>query len=120
MSLAGYNQNGDGPSRVLAFYQTGDGVEPFTVWLESLKDPRMQNRVVARLDRVETGNLGDHRLLGDGLFELRLHFGPGYRVYCGDLGRSLILLLVGGHKGTQRRDIGRARRYWREYRGRRQ
>ena len=67
------------------------------------------------LDRVELGNLGDHRTLAAGLFELRLDFGPGYRVYCGEVDDRIVLLLCGGDKATQRRDVRRARQYWDDY-----
>ena len=104
----------DGP-KILEIYQDGNGVEPFSVWLESLKNPRTRYRVVTRLDRVELGNLGDYRMLGTGMFELRFHFGPGYRVYCGEVDNRIVLLLVGGDKGSQSRDIAQARHYWDDY-----
>ena len=105
-----------GVPRRLEIYSDRTGKEPFTDWLESLKSERLRYRIVARLDRVELGNLGDHKLLGDGLFELRFHFGPGYRVYCGEVDDRIVLLLAGGDKGSQSRDIARARRYWADYR----
>ena len=107
-----------GRQRTLEIYRTESGVEPFTVWLESLKDSRTRYRIVARLDRVELGNLGDHKTLGDGLFELRFHMGPGYRVYCGEVDDRIVLLLQGGDKGSQSRDISRARGSWDDYRRR--
>jgi putative addiction module killer protein len=61
------------------------------------------------------GNLGDHRVLDAGLFELRLDFGPGYRVYCGEVGDRIVLLLCGGDKATQQKDIRKARQCWNDY-----
>jgi putative addiction module killer protein len=75
----------------------------------------LYSRVMARLERVELGNLGDHRGVGDGVFELKIDFGPGYRVYFGLDGSELVVLLIGGAKKTQRRDIEIAKQYWRNY-----
>jgi putative addiction module killer protein len=65
--------------------------------------------------RFESGNLGDHRAVGLGVWEARCSFGPGYRVYFAKLGSTVVLLLVGGHKASQRSDIRRAQRYWSDY-----
>jgi putative addiction module killer protein len=70
---------------------------------------------MARLERVELGNLGDHRGIGEGVFELRIDFGPGYRIYFGLDGSELVVLLIGGTKKTQQRDIDTAKHYWRNY-----
>ena len=72
-------------------------------------------RIQARVLRFETGNLGDHKPVGEGVWEARVMLGLGYRIYFGREGRSLILLLVGGDKSSQSTDIRRARRLWREY-----
>ena len=104
-----------GGPKTLEIYQDRNGSEPFTAWLESLKDQRTRYRVVTRLDRVELGNLGDHKMLGAGMFELRMHFGPGYRVYCGEVDDRIVLLLAGGDKRSQSRDITKARRFWDDY-----
>ena len=100
---------------VVKIYKDKQGNEPFTEWLESIKDRVIQARIRGRLRRIELGNLGDHRAIGDGVFELRLHFGPGYRVYYGQVGDEIILLLSGGDKSTQKRDIERAKHYWHDY-----
>ena len=100
---------------VVKIYQNEYGNEPFIEWLESIKDKVTQARIRQRLRRIELGNLGDHRSVGGGIFELRLHFGPGYRVYYGQIGNESILLLVGGDKSTQQRDIQRAKHYWYDY-----
>jgi putative addiction module killer protein len=95
-------------------YLTHDGRNPFREWLGTL-DVAVRARVQARVLRFEQGNLGDHRSVGSGVWEARLAFGPGYRIYFGKDGESVILLLVGGAKSTQRRDIRRAQEFWRDY-----
>lgn len=90
------------------------GRSPFRAWLVSLDKPT-RARVQARILRFETGNLGDHKDLGHGVWEARLAFGPGYRVYFGRRGRELVLLLLGGDKGSQARDIKRAKDHWASY-----
>ena len=97
-------------------YETADGRVPFRDWLATL-DRATRARVQARVFRFETGNLGDHKGVGGGVQEARLIFGPGYRIYFGQDGATLVLLLVGGSKGTQTKDIRRARQYWRDYLG---
>lgn len=74
----------------------------------------------ARINRLRLGNLGDCRHLGEGIYELRIHLDPGYRVYFGDVDGENIVLLCGGTKRTQRRDIEKAQEYWRELRSRNQ
>ena len=101
--------------RDVQVYQTTDGREPFNEWLVSIRDIETQARIRARLERLEDGNLGDCQSVGEGVFELRLHFGAGYRVYFGQIGNTIILLLCGGDKSSQRQDIKRAKTYWMEY-----
>jgi putative addiction module killer protein len=93
-------------------YQRADGGEPFSDWLNALGDKQAQARIRVRLRRLEAGNFGDTEPVGDGVFELRLHMGPGYRVYFGRKGKLLVILLCGGDKGTQARDVIRAKDYW--------
>ena len=95
-------------------YVTITGVCPFDDWFETLNSAT-QARVDVRLDRVNLGNFGDSKSLGDGIYELRLHFGGGYRIYYGISGRRVILLLMGGIKKTQTKDIKTSRRYWKAY-----
>lgn len=95
-------------------YETANGRVPFREWLATL-DRVTRARVQARVTRFETGNLGDHKAVGGGVQEARVMFGPGYRIYFGQDGVTLVMLLVGGSKGTQAKDIRRAQRYWRDY-----
>lgn len=87
-------------------------------WFDSLKDEVVRNRVRERLARVRLGNLGDSASVGQGVFEFRFHFGPGYRIYYGLEGSVVVLLLCGGHKRTQKADIRKAQGYWEDYRRR--
>lgn len=82
----------------------------FAKWLDRLKDRRGRARILARLDRLTLGNLGDVKPVGSGVSELRVAHGPGYRLYLVQRGTVLIILLCGGDKSTQRRDIARAKR----------
>lgn len=103
----------------LVIYQTETGKRPFDDWLKGLKDIKARARIRSRLDRVELGNYGDHKPVGEGVYELRLFFGPGYRVYFAEDGNTLVLLLCGGDKSSQQRDIRSAHGYWQDYRERR-
>jgi putative addiction module killer protein len=100
---------------IVEIYQDEHGNEPFTQWLTSIRDSRTRARIDNRLERVRKGNFGDHQSLGGGLFELRLHFGAGYRIYYGRLGEEVVVLLGGGSKRGQARDIQRAHQYWEDY-----
>ena len=98
-------------------YLTPDGKAPFSGWLKDLRDQKTRARILTRLARVRLGNFGDCKPLGDSVFELRMTFGPGYRLYFGREKEQVILLLCGGDKSTQERDIERAKAYWIDYRG---
>jgi putative addiction module killer protein len=104
--------------RALRIYVTPDGKRPFQEWVNSLKDEEAQGRVLARLERVRLGLLGDCKSVGDGVSELRIDTGPGYRVYFGQDGRSIVILLCGGSKASQRKDIVEAKVFWKDYRSR--
>jgi putative addiction module killer protein len=84
--------------------------EEFQVWLDGLSDKRAQVRIAARLRMAEAGNLGDWAPVGSEVSEMRVHFGPGYRLYFTRRGTVLIVMLAGGDKSTQQRDIKRAHR----------
>ncbi|MFZ1091381.1 MAG: type II toxin-antitoxin system RelE/ParE family toxin [Xanthobacteraceae bacterium] len=79
--------------------------ETFARWFARLRDRRAQRRVQARIDRLQIGNAGDVRPVGEGVLEMRIDYGPGYRVYFVQRGVALVILLAGGDKGTQPRDI---------------
>lgn len=92
-------------------YLTENGQSPFNDWLLGLRDSRARARVRTRLDRASLGNLGDYASVGEGVFELRIFYGPGYRVYYSMETDRVMLLLIGGTKDTQSRDIQSARTY---------
>ena len=79
--------------------------EVFDTWFAGIKDKQASRRVQARIDRAEDGNLGDCEPIGEGVSEMRIHYGPGYRVYFVQRGIEIIILLAGGNKATQARDI---------------
>jgi putative addiction module killer protein len=95
-------------------YLTADGDNPFRAWLAGL-DSSVRARLQARVLRFETGNLGDHRAVGLGVWEARCDFGPGYRIYFAKVRTTIVLLLLGGDKSSQRADIRRAQQYWADY-----
>ena len=99
-------------------YQREDGREPFSEWLNGLRDKMAQARIRLRLRQVEAGNLGDCESVGEGVLELRVHVGAGYRVYCGRHGKTVVLLLCGGDKASQVRDIEQAKQLWTEWKRR--
>ncbi len=88
--------------------------EAFDAWFSSLKDRAGKMRVQARIDRVEDGNFGDCEPVGEGVSEMRIHFGPGCRVYITQIGLEVVVLLAGGDKSTQAKDIKKALRLARE------
>jgi putative addiction module killer protein len=81
----------------------------FARWLGGLRDSRARMRINARIRRLSVGNFGDVKLVGDAISELRIDYGPGYRIYFVQRGETLVILLAGGDKSTQERDIARAR-----------
>jgi len=102
------------PKSVLV-YRTRDGRLPFDEWLCELRDTNAVARVLARIGRIRRGNLGDCKALGEGVSELHVDYGPGYRIYFGQKGQTLVILLCGGDKRTQDRDIRQAQHYWADY-----
>jgi len=96
-------------------YESSQGNQPFTDWLNAIKDRTMKKRIIDRLDRIRFNNFGDNKSVGDEVYELRLHFGAGYRIYYGQIEAVIILLLCGGDKSTQIRDIEKAKNYFKEY-----
>jgi putative addiction module killer protein len=101
--------------RQLQEYITRTGRNPFNEWLKRITDKTTRARIRTRLSRLRLGNFGDCRGVGEGVSELRLDFGPGYRVYYGLVGDMIVLLLGGGDKRSQDRDIRDAQRHWQEF-----
>ena len=96
-------------------YLTASGRDVFGQWLIGLRDAQARARIQMRVNRLATGNFGDCKALRDGVWELRIDWGPGYRVYYAMAGREIVLLLCGGDKRRQGADIDRAVEYWKDY-----
>ncbi len=107
----------------IRYYAASGGKEPFAEWFADL-EPVSRAKVTRAIARMEQGNLSNVKSVGEGVLEYRIDFGPGYRVYLGRDGDTLVILLTGGTKKRQQRDIAAAHEYWRDYkqsrRGRRQ
>ena len=113
MSLVVYTKN---MSMIkIDYYSTSTGKEPCKVWMKKL-DFITKSVVMKRLARVRLGNFGDTDPVGDGVYELRIDYGPGIRVYYAKVNKILVILLMGGSKSTQARDIEKAKKYWIDYR----
>ena len=104
-------------AKKLIDYETPNKECPFREWLNSL-DNSVADRIDARLKRVALGNLGNVRVLGDGVSELKMTFGSGFRIYFGQRGNELIILLCGGDKSSQSDDVETAKKYWLDFQGR--
>lgn len=102
-------------TREVLFYQDANNKEPFVDWLESLRDATARRRILKRLRMVEHGHFGDCKPVGEGITELRFFFGSGYRVYLGEASNEIIILLTGGDKASQAKDIKKAKAYWKAY-----
>jgi putative addiction module killer protein len=102
----------------LEYYVTAAGKKPFKEWLEGLKDVAARAKIRVRLDRVRLGNLGDNRSVGGGVYELRVDYGPGYRIYYACESECIILLLLGGDKSKQKKDIDVAKEFWSDHKRR--
>jgi putative addiction module killer protein len=96
-------------------YVRSDGTCPFDDWIDSLPDRRARAIIRTRIGRVRLGNLGYCEPVGSGVAELKVNYGPGYRVYFGQVGTKLVILLCGGDKSSQSEDIKRAIEYWEDY-----
>ncbi|OGR54392.1 MAG: addiction module protein [Elusimicrobia bacterium RIFCSPLOWO2_02_FULL_39_32] len=104
--------------RHIKHYLVENDRDLFAEWFDGLKDSQGQIIILKRIDRVEDGNFGDHSFVGQGVWELRIHFGPGYRVYYGEDGPIIVILLCGGSKRTQVKDIRKAQELWQNYKRR--
>lgn len=101
--------------KIILIYTDKYGNEPYTDWVSGLKNKKAAQRIRLRVRRLENGAYGDCEPVGEGVSELRLFFGPGYRVYFAEPEENVIVLLCAGDKGTQKRDIKNAKSYWQEY-----
>ena len=100
-------------------YLDAQGKSPYARWFSRL-DATAAAKVATAVHRLELGNFSNVKGVGAGVYEYRIHYGPGYRIYFGKDGDRLVILLLGGSKQRQNADIATARRYWRDYRQRRQ
>jgi putative addiction module killer protein len=99
-------------------YVTAEGLDVVGQWLSQQRDARTRAKIAARFARLSAGNFGDHKIVREGIWELRIHWGPGYRVYYALWHGECVLLLCGGDKQNQPRDIARAIEYWNDFRKR--
>lgn len=99
-------------------YVSAAGANVFSEWFAALADRQAQARIRVRIDRIERGLFGDCEPVGEGVWELRIDWGPGYRVYYARAGETILLLLCGGDKRKQQADIERAKDYWHDYKKR--
>ncbi|HSS97033.1 MAG TPA: type II toxin-antitoxin system RelE/ParE family toxin [Terriglobales bacterium] len=106
------------PSIEIRRYINRAGIDVVGKWLSALEDAKAQAKIIARIDRLALGNFGDCKALRAGLYELRIDWGPGYRVYYAFIGKTCVLLLCGGDKRKQSSDIERALEYFKDYRAR--
>jgi putative addiction module killer protein len=105
------------PIRVL-IYEHHDGNAPYAQWLDGLRDKQAAAKIEIRVRRIRLGNLGYWDPVGDGVGELKIDYGPGYRVYFGRMGTTIIVLLCGGDKKSQRKDIVKAKELWLDFKER--
>ena len=106
----------EGRERGVKEYLTADGKSPFSDWLNGLRDTQTRAIIRKRVNRLRQGNFGDSKTVGEGVFELRIDYGPGLRTYFAQDGDTIVVLLCGGDKSSQDADIKRAKEYWKDYR----
>lgn len=110
----------DATEKQLQLYRKEDGAIPFSSWMQEIKDRTTRLRIQARIDKVALGNLGSVNSVGQGVHELKIDIGPGFRVYFGNDGKQIILLLLGGDKSSQKKDIQTAQDYWQDFQDRKE
>lgn len=101
--------------KILRYYTTRNGKQPFIEWLEDLRDMTAAAQINTRVRRLTLGQMGVVELVGKGVFEMKINHGPGYRVYFSELGKEVLVLLLGGDKSSQKRDIEKAKVYWADH-----
>lgn len=99
----------------IRYYVTNEGICPVRNWINQLRDLRAKQKIETRLTRLELGNYGDHHSLSEGVSELRIDEGQAYRIYYGNIGSNVVLLLCGGNKSTQSKDIQLAKKYFKQF-----
>lgn len=99
----------------IEIYETSNGKQPFSTWFKGIREIHTRAKILTRLDRLKLGNFGDCKFIGEGVSELRIHNGPGLRIYYAKLDNKIILLLWGGNKGSQSQDINKAKEYLKDY-----
>ncbi len=99
----------------IVIYETASGRCPFDAWFANIQETHTRAKILTRFDRLKLGNFGDCKALGDGIAELRIHYGPGIRIYYSKIGNKVILLICGGNKGSQAKDISSNSRWDRRY-----
>jgi putative addiction module killer protein len=102
----------------IEIYETPSGKRPFEIWVKEIKEIHTRAKIRTRLDRLKLGNFGDCKTLQEGVCELRIHYGPGIRIYYGKIGNKVVLLLCGGDKSSQDKDIEKAKEYFKDYQSR--
>ena len=105
-------------TKEVEIYLDQDAKAPFSIWLNALDDLKGRAKVRERLARLRLGNMGDCEPVGEGISELRIHYGPGYRIYFGQDGKKIVILLLAGSKKTQKKDIKMAKVFWQNYKER--
>ncbi len=101
--------------KIIAIFQLDNGEEPFSDWVDNLNDLSARAIIRNRVNRLKMGNFGDSKFIGSGVCELKINFGPGYRIYFGKQDQTVIILLCGGDKSTQVTDIQKAIKYWSQF-----
>ena len=99
----------------IRIFRHKDGRVPYEIWFEALRDKRAKAKILVRLDRLKAGSLGGVKPVGGGVSELRIKEGKGYRIYFGQQGNKVVILLCGGGKPTQQNDIKQAKKFWSEF-----
>jgi len=99
----------------IEIFGNSNGKEPFTEWFNNLRDTIARIKIRQRLDRMTKGNFGDVESIGEGVSEAKIDYGPGYRIYFAHLGKKKILILYGGDKSTQKKDIKKSHEYYKEF-----
>src|SRR3989338_6925856 len=101
--------------REIRIYKNKKGKAPVLKWLSAIKNNKIKNQIKNRIRRLSLSHFGDYKHVGNGVYELRVHFGPSYRIYFGFFNEAVIVLLSGGEKNKQQKDIEKAKLFWLDY-----